>query len=45
MKNNKNTINTNNNIMSTVPSISYTNADTQKLDILEANLKKTGIYR
>lgn len=44
MKNDKNCININN-TMCVVPSISYDNADTKKLDILKDNIKKTGIYK
>jgi hypothetical protein len=47
MKNNQNTMKVNNSLYttSTVPFISYANADTQKSDILKDNRKKTGIYR
>jgi len=48
MKNNKNNLITtenNNNIGSIDPTVSYKNADTQKIEILKANKEKAGIYR
>ena len=48
MKNTKNNLinrDINKDIMATYPIISYENADTQKVEILETNKDKSGIYR
>ena len=46
LKKNQNTIiNTNKDVKPILPYISYTNPDTQKVDILKNNKKKTGIYK
>jgi GIY-YIG catalytic domain len=48
MKNNKNNLiatENNNNIVYIDPTVSYENADTQKIEILKANKEKAGIYR
>lgn len=44
MKNNKNSLNCSNIILIN-PTVSYENADIQKMEILNANQRKTGIYR
>jgi hypothetical protein len=44
MKENKNNLHCDK-VMFINPIVSYENADTQKVEILKANQKKTGIYR
>jgi hypothetical protein len=44
MKDNKSNSNSNM-IIFINPIVSYENADTQKVEILKANQKKTGVYR